>query len=344
MYAQESMVAPTLETKVALLRQPDTYPDKPDHVGTVETHMSWVFLTDRYAYKLKKPVHYDMLDFSTLALRQQDCEEEVRLNRRLAPDVYLGTVPLTVDSSGTMHLGEDGEVVEWLVKMRRLPTERMLDHAIQHGNVDAADIHNVALKLSRFYQKLPPVEVSGEQYRNEFEKTIELNQRELLTPEYELPQGLVRKVHDDQRDFLVRESGLFDSRVAAKKIVEGHGDLRAEHICLEPDPVIIDCLEFYRQFRITDPADELSFLAMECERLGSPIIGTQLFRTYEHVTHDQPPARLISFYKAYRACIRARLAVWHTRDGEKQDWPKWQDRAIEYLRLVETYSAQLSKA
>lgn len=337
------MITPSLETKVTLLRQPDTYPDKPDHVGTVETHMSWVFLTDRYAYKLKKPVHYDMLDFSTLSRRQQDCEEEVRLNRRLAPDVYLGTVPLSVDSSGAMHLGANGEIIEWLVKMRRLPTDRMLDQVILHGEVDEADIHNVVLKLSRFYQKLPPVEVTGEQYRNEFKKNIELNQRELLTPDYELPQDLIRKVHDDQRVFLVQESGLFDSRAAAKKIVEGHGDLRAEHICLEPDPVIIDCLEFYRQFRITDPADELSFLAMECERLGAPIIGKQLFRTYENVTHDQLPARLINFYKAYRACLRARLAIWHARELEKKDWPKWQDRAREYLLLAEKYCAQLSK-
>lgn len=337
------MVTPTLETKVSLLRQPDTYPDKPSHVEVVETHMSWVFLTDHYAYKLKKPVQYDVLDFSTLTLRQQDCEEEVRLNRRLAPDVYLGTVPLSVDSSGAMHMGADGEIIEWLVKMRRLPTERMLDQMIRHGKVNEADFHNVALKLSRFYQNLSPVEVTGEQYRNGFAKTIELNQRELLTPNYKLPQDLVRKVHDDQREFLERKSGLFDARADAKKIVEGHGDLRPEHICLEPDPVIIDCLEFYRPFRITDPVDELSFLAMECERLGAPIIGTQLFRIYEHVTHDQPPARLIRFYMAYRACIRARLAVWHTRDGEKQDWSKWQDRAIEYLRLVETYSAQLSK-
>ena len=337
------MVATTLESKVALLRQPDTYPDKPSHVEAVETHMSWVFLTDRYAYKLKKPVHYDMLDFSTLALRQQDCEEEVRLNRRLAPNVYLGTVPLTVDSSGAMHMGADGEVIEWLVKMRRLPTERMLDQAIQHGKVDEADIHNVVLKLSRFYQKLSPVEVPGEKYRNEFEKTIELNQRELLTPDYALPQDLIRRVHDEQRDFLKRESGLLDSRAAAKKIVEGHGDLRPEHICLEPDPVIIDCLEFYRQYRVTDPADELSFLSMECDRLGAPYIGTELFRTYENITHDQPPARLINFYKAYRACLRARLAIWHTRELEKHDWPKWQHRAIEYLQLAEDYGMLLSK-
>jgi aminoglycoside phosphotransferase family enzyme len=338
------MDTPPLETKVALLRQPDTYPDKPDHVEAVETHMSWVFLTDRYAYKLKKPVHYDMLDFSTLALRQQDCEEEVRLNRRLAPDVYLGTVPLTVDSSGAMQLGADGEVIEWLVKMRRLPSECMLDQAIQHDKVDEADIHNVALKLSRFFRECSPVELPSEQYRAEFEKNIELNRRELLTPDYELPQDVIRKIHDDQIDFLRRESGLLDSRAAAKKIVEGHGDLRPEHICLEPDPVIIDCLEFYRPFRITDPADELSFLAMECDRLGAPFIGKELFRTYENVTHDQPPSRLQNFYKAYRACLRARLAIWHTRELEKQDWPKWQDRAREYLLLAETYCAQLSKA
>ena len=101
-----------IEAKVSLLRRPATYPDAPGRVDVVETHMSWVFLTDRYAYKMKKPVRYDFLDFSTLALRQRDCEEEVRLNRRFAPDVYLGTVPLSVDAHGNLHLGGEGEVVD----------------------------------------------------------------------------------------------------------------------------------------------------------------------------------------------------------------------------------------
>ena len=363
-----------IEAKVGLLRRPATYPDAPAHVDVVETHMSWVFLTDRYAYKMKKPVRYDFLDFSTLALRRRDCEEEVRLNRRLAPDVYLGTVPLTRDASGNLHLGGAGEVVdasrdgrgtspgmgevdcagsersrprreqvvEWLVKMRRLPAERMLDNLIRQRGVQEADIYSLAMLLARFYQACSPVELSAEQYRAEFTNAVQLNLRELSVPDYALPRRLIEQLHAAQVSFLSREAGLFDARVAAGKIVEGHGDLRPEHICLTPEPVIIDCLEFNRRLRIVDPADELAFLAMECERLGAPRVGDRLFQTYAQVTHDQPAAGLVYFYKMFRACLRARFAIGHVRELEKQDWPKWQHSAGEYLHLAEGYRERLS--
>src|SRR3989338_3277770 len=108
------------EAKVAFLRQPQAYPEKPARIETIETHMSWVFLTPQHAYKLKKPVRYDYLDFSTVAARKKNCEEERRLNQRLAPGVYLNVIPLTLDSDGAMRLGEPGEILDWLVMMRRL--------------------------------------------------------------------------------------------------------------------------------------------------------------------------------------------------------------------------------
>jgi len=363
-----------IEAKVDLLRRPATYPDAPDRVDVVETHMSWVFLTDRYAYKMKKPVRYDFLDFSTLALRQRDCEEEVRLNRRFAPDVYLGTVPLTLDAHGNMHLGGKGEVidvsrdgcgtspgmgevnraasersrprreqvVEWLVKMCRLPAERMLDHIISQRTVQDADVGKLAMLLARFYQGCPPVELSAGQYRAGFRNSMELNLRELSVPEYALPRRLIETLHVAQETFLSQESGLFDARVEAGKIVEGHGDLRPEHICLTPVPVIIDCLEFNRRLRMVDPADELAFLAMECERLGAPHVGDRLFQSYAQITRDQPAAGLMYFYKIFRACLRARFAIGHARELEKKDWPKWQHSAEEYLHLAEGYREQFS--
>lgn len=117
----------TIEAKVEFLKRPDIYPDKPRQVEAVETYMSWVFLTDNYACKLKKPVRYEFLDFSTVDARHQDCDEEIRLNRRLARNVYIGAVPLTADAAGNMRLGEDRTAIDWLVKMRRLPVEKMLD-------------------------------------------------------------------------------------------------------------------------------------------------------------------------------------------------------------------------
>jgi aminoglycoside phosphotransferase family enzyme len=330
-----------LENKVRSLRQADTYPDKPSHIDAVETHMSWVFLTDRFAYKMKKPVRYDFLDFSTLSLRQRDCEEEVRLNQRLAPDVYLGTVSLTVNSLDQARINGDGDIVEWLVKMRRLPRERMLDHLIGQKQIDETDIRNLGKILAEFYATSTAVERSVDRYKADIEQAVNLNRDLLLTPDYELPADAIRALHDTQLQFLQQESHLLDARVESGRIIEGHGDLRPEHVCLEPRPVIIDCLEFNRQFRIIDPVDELSFLAVECELLGAPAIGEQILRIYEELSGDRPSRRLVLFYKIYRACLRARLAISHVKELEKHDWPKWQARAGDYLRLAESHRVQL---
>ena len=333
---QENRLTP--QAKVALLQQAQTYPDRPTRIDLVETHMSWVFLTDRYAYKLKKPVRYEFLDFSTLQARHKNCLEEVPLNRRLAGDVYLGIVPLTIDAQGKVRLEGTGELIDWLVKMRRLPAERMLDYLIRQHRVEAADIHPVALLLCAFYQRSAAVPISSECYRSQFAADIRKNLQTLANPVYGLPGGLVEAVHNAQLTLLTREPTLFDQRISEGRIIEGHGDLRPEHICLEREPVIFDCLEFNRQFRILDRVDELGFLAMECEYLGAAFIDRLLFDIYREKTGDDPPQRLVNFYKAYRACLRARLAICHTCELAEVDWPKWQDRANNYLRLAEKYS------
>src|SRR5690606_21991313 len=119
---------------------------------------------------------------------------------------------------------------------------------------------------------------------------------------------------------------------------EAHGDLRPEHICLTPEPVFIDCLEFKREFRLLDPVDELSFLALECEHAGAAFVGDIVFDTYRHATQDHPPEELICFYKSYRASLRAKLAIWHLKDSPIQQRSKWTYRAKEYLQLAKQYS------
>jgi aminoglycoside phosphotransferase family enzyme len=326
-----------LDTKVTILKQPATYPDRPTQVDVIETHMSWVFLTTHYAYKLKKPVRYDFLDFSTLTARRCNCEHEVRLNRRLAHDVYLGVVALVVDAAGRLVLEQSGEPVEWLVKMRRLPAEHMLEHLITRGKVYEEDLHPVATMLSRFYKESAPIEIDGKRYHSQLERDIQYSLRELSRAQYDLPAPLINTIGHAARELLTSEPALFETRATHNKIIEGHGDLRPGHICLKPRPVIFDCLEFNRQFRLIDPADELAFLAMECERLGASFVGQEFFRIYQQITGDSPPSRLVNFYKASRACLRARLAIWHTHELEMRDWPKWQELADSYLRLAAAY-------
>lgn len=328
----------TIEAKVEFLKRPDSYPDKPRQVAAVETHMSWVFLTDNYAYKLKKPVRYEFLDFSTVDARHHDCDEEIRLNRRLARDVYIGTIPLTTNEAGNMRLGEDTTAIDWLVKMRRLPAEKMLDHAITNRTVRETDVARVALILAKFYKGSSPVEISPSEYRQRFKADIQTNLRELTMPVYGLPIELAPSVCATQLEFLKRESELFGWRVHEGRIIEAHGDLRPEHICLEQEPVIIDSLEFKREFRILDPADELSFLALECERLDAPPFVTNLiFETYSRITGDTPPEKLGHFYKSCRAGLRAKLAVWHLRDPKIQDISKWLILARKYLDMADVH-------
>lgn len=323
-----------LATKVAFLRRPDSYAERPSQVQAVETHMSWVFLTDAYAYKLKKPVRYPFLDFGTLEARRRDCEEEVRLNRRLAPDVYLGTVALTLTSRNILALNGGGVPIEWLVSMQRLPAELMLDQQLRLGRASTGALRDLARKLAAFYRAAPPVDWSAEEYRARLEQDVRSNHDQLLQPEFDLPRTAVEHVAARLLQLLHREPVLFGRRAAERRIVEAHGDLRPEHICLLPDPVVIDCLEFNRDFRLLDPVDELAFLAMECERLHAPFVSSILFEVYRAETGDDPPDQLVRFYASHRACLRAKLAVWHLRDAENHRTAHWQARAAHYLDLA----------
>lgn len=325
----------SIDGKVAFLRRPDGYPSRPARVEVIETHMSWVFLADELVYKLKKPVRYEFLDFSTLEARRQDCEREVQLNRRLAADVYHGVVPLVMESDGNLALGGEGTVVDWLVKMRRLPAERMLDAAIREHAASPADIRNLSRALTHFYSDATRVDLTPVEYRAAFEKNIQANHAELGKAHYGLPLPQINRVTSALHAFLARHAALLEQRARARKILDAHGDLRPEHICLTPQPRIIDCLEFNRDFRLLDPVDELAYLAMECERLGAGAIGDDILRQYLEASGENVSAALVWFYKAFRACLRAKIAIWHIADHEVRNTEKWRRRAREYLDLAE---------
>jgi aminoglycoside phosphotransferase family enzyme len=319
---------------VAFLSRPEAYPDKPEAVERIETHMSWVFLTDQHAYKLKKPIRYDSLDFSTPELRRHDGQEELRLNRRLAPDVYLGLVGLRWDPERGLALDGTGETIDWLIWMRRLPADRMLDARILRGEIEAREVRSAALLLARFYDRARPCDITPAEYRRSLEQGVHGDRRELCRPGFGLPREAVEELAAAQLAFLAEHAELFDRRVREGRIVEGHGDLRPEHICLVAEPVIIDCLEFSRALRILDPADELAFLGLECERLGNPAVGRWFLDTYSELSGDVPPAALLRFYRIYRALRRAVLAAWHLQDPSVREPLEWRARARRYLELA----------
>lgn len=326
-----------LDHKVAFLRHVASYAEPTYRVDAIETHMSWVFLLEGFVYKLKKPICIWPLDCRTLAARRHLCQEELRLNRRLAPDVYLGITPLTLDRRGFLSLGGNGQVVDWLVRMRRLPVEQMLDYAILHRTLADADLLRLARRLLAFYSSLPTEPLTPTRYRRRLLRRLLEAGHELLLDEYTLPREQVQAVHAAQLAALGRNGPMLDERVRAGRIVEGHGDLRPEHIYLGVPLAIIDCLEFSRELRLTDTFDELGFLALECERLGAPEAGVSLLHTYSQLAGDTPPPALVHFYQSCRASTRAMIAARHLLDEEFRHSPHWIRKACDYLQLAQNH-------
>ncbi len=326
----------TLDEKVAALRDPASYPGAGAvrRVEPIETHMSWVFLTETHAYKLKKPVRYAYLDFSTLEARARACAEELRLNRRLAAEVYLAVVALARTASGRLAVEAAGEPVEWLIKMQRLPAADMLDARLRAGAVAAHEIAALAARLARFHREAPRIALSGTQYRARLTAQLKEQCVALGEPGLGLAPQPVHEVCAALEALLARAGAAVEARAALGRIVEGHGDLRPEHVCLAPQPLVIDCLEFNREYRIVDALDELAFLAMECDRAGAPGVGASLLAAYASAAGDTAPQALVQLYKALRALLRAKLSLWHVRELPPPEWPKWQQLARDYLAIA----------
>jgi aminoglycoside phosphotransferase family enzyme len=226
--------------------------------------------------------------------------------------------------------------------MRRLPTARMLDRLIRAGSATAADVRRVVTRLARFYRENVPVSITATAYRSGFADGIAENLRELSRPAYGLPASLIDAVCARQQAFLERRANLLDQRVRTARIVEAHGDLRPEHICLEAEPQIIDCLEFSRELRVLDPADELAFLALECERLGAAPFAATIFDTYTEQTGDLPAPALLALYASYRACVRAKIAIWHLNDAAPREPSRWVAHAQDYLELAAAHGEHIA--
>ena len=321
----------TLEQKVRFLHSPAAYGGDCD-VRALETHMSWLFFAGGYAFKLKKPVRYAFLDFSTVDARRRDCEAEVRLNARLAGDTYIGVLPLRA-SGGTLSLGGEGEIVDWLVKMKRLPAEDMLDARIRGGNLSASEIDAVGERLATFYLAAVPEIERGRSYLAHLETEQAINRKIIGMAEFGLASRL--PLVDAVTDAVARIAPVIELRIAAGRIVEGHGDLRPEHICLADPPLVIDCLEFDRRMRIVDPYDEVNYLGLECDLLGAPWVRPRLLRLLELRLNAYPGATHLGVLGAFRMVTRARISLAHLLDPEPSRPEHWPQTARLYLEIAE---------
>ena len=330
----------TSDEVVRLLSQPAAYSPQPREVQLVETHISWIFLTDEWAYKLKKPVQFDFLDFSSPHARRLACEDEVRLNRRLAPQVYRCVVPITSDERAGLALDGLGPEVDYVVKMRRLPSATALDQILCRHQLQPQQSETLIKYLIDFYRRLSPAAVTPSEYHEHLTAHCQANLTELLS---HLGPGCERQLMRTcgaLSRYVALGEPTFSERVRAGRVVEGHGDLRAEHVYLEAAPSVIDCVEFSQELRQVDVLDELSFLAMDCERLGCNLLGEQLIKAYEVACEDHPPKSLIAFYKGYRAVVRAKVAALRAAQQVRGDVSC--DRQVhQYLTWAEHYTQQL---
>lgn len=326
--------------KVDFLSDPKSYGHDVGRVEVRETHMSWVFLTRSDVFKLKKPVKLTHLDFSTLERRRRNCEAEVRLNSRLAPDVYHGVISLRLSSDGLLTLRGKGEVIDWLVHMKRLPEDDMLDRRIALSHCTKADIEKIGAVLGNFYSRAHVDEAEGKSYLYHLRSEHPINRSVLERPEFGLAP-LASPTLDAFEHSLTSLSPSIIARIEAGGMVEGHGDLRPEHICLNDLPRIIDCLEFDRKMRILDPFDEVNYLGLECEVLGAAWIRPVLLNALESVLNQRPAPELLAFYGTFRMLLRARLSAAHLLEDRIRKREKWKPLAEQYLMLADREAVSL---
>jgi aminoglycoside phosphotransferase family enzyme/predicted kinase len=328
-------VAPSLAPLLTVLARPDCYPHHPAQVEIVQTHISAVFLAGDVVYKLKKPVRFSFLDYSTLALRQHYCQEEVRLNRRLAPTVYLGVVPIFF--TGDIYKVEgvslsDTKVVDYLVKMRRLPEERRLDSLVAADRVTKEGIHTLAKRLVQFHQTASTEQAAlygacdsiWRAIADNFQETAPFVGQTLSAKQYDL-------IRDFSQRFFAEHQELFRTRSLQGRVCEGHGDLRCEHVYfLDEGVTVVDCIEFSPRLRTCDVASELAFLTMDLELQGAPALAAELAHTYAVQLEDTDFLGLLPFYQCYRAYVRGKVESLKSREPEIS--PAGQERAREQAR------------
>ncbi len=301
-----------MDLKADLLR-PEAYgAPSADRVELVETHISWVFLVGGRVFKVKRPVTLGFLDFSSIERREQACRAEVALNGRLAPGVYVGVVAVRRGPDGRCRIGGEGPVVDWAVQMNRLADDRRADVLLERGSLTTASIDAIAERLARFHAEARADDAVA---RFGSPEAIAFNVEENFAQTAAFIEAYVPAQAADivrwQTAFLRGHARAFEARVAARRIRDGHGDLRLEHVYLDErnQPTIVDCIEFNERFRHADVCADLAFLSMDLAAHGRVDLAEWLVARYARAADDYDLYELVDFYESYRALVRAKVAA-----------------------------------
>jgi aminoglycoside phosphotransferase family enzyme len=302
--------------------------------------MSFIFLTGEYVYKIKKPVNLGYLDYTTLRKRHFFCRQELELNRRLCPHAYLAVVPI-VEDKGEVRIEGQGKAIEYAVKMKQLPRDRMMDVLLAQGQVTPEMIARVAKKLVDFHQKAETdkkiatfgeLDIIRQNTDENFAQTEKYIGLTIFRAKYE-------RIKDYTDDFIKSNASLFEKRVKEGRIRDCHGDLHAAHVCFTENICIYDCIEFNDRFRYSDVASEVAFLAMDLDRYQQVGLSRHLVNAYVELSRDEELRKLLNFYKCYRAYVRGKVESFKLDDPLILQTEKVRalDSARGYFQLAESY-------
>ena len=316
------------------LLSPEAFPATAlSRIERIQTHISWVFLLEHDVYKLKRPVDLGFLDFRTLEKRKLACEAEVELNRRLAPSVYRGVVPIGRTADGRAHVNGPGEVVDWAVHMRRLPDAERADTLLEAGKLSHAELDAIASRLADFHlQADRGARIAGFGSSEHIAQNVHENFAQTRnTVERFLSKREAGELENWQRNYVQDHAQLFRKRVEQLHVRDGHGDLRLEHVYLEAGGIsILDCIEFNDRFRYADVCADVAFLSMDLEASGRVDLAEIFLARYARYSNDFDLYGLVDFYESYRAFVRAKVASFTAAD-ETVDHPT-RERAWQHAR------------
>jgi aminoglycoside phosphotransferase family enzyme/predicted kinase len=333
----------SIQDFIRFLAEPASYTPAPSSVKIIQTHASVVALTDEFAYKLKKELNLGFLDFSTLAKRKFYCEEEMRLNARLSTGIYLEILPIYLNNKQLSFECLEGEIVNYVIKMRRLPEKGFLINLIHNPDFQGDSLKLLGQKLSFFYQNSasnPPIANWGLPEKIKI-SIVENFQQMLDFLSFSLSPLTYKVLKKYQYDYLENQKEKFLARVKAGKIIEGHGDLRSEHIHFQGDSVnIYDCLEFSERLRCLDYLNDLAFLAMDLEYRGRYDLSKSLINNILQKLNDTNALDLLNFYQCYRACVRGKVDSMKALEAEISPQIKAESlaKAQKYFKLALQYA------
>jgi aminoglycoside phosphotransferase family enzyme len=324
--------------------KPETYDEEAVSIELVQTHISAVFLTDCFVYKVKKAVNFGFLDFTTLEKRHFFCEKELKLNRRLCRDLYLEVVP--INKADNFKIKGEGETVEYAVKMKRLPQEKIMVKLLEENKVDEKLVDRIAKIIAEFHSKAETdSRISGfgslasirTNWNENFEQTEEFIGKTTSSADFNLIRNKVE-------DFMKKHATLFKKRMSEKRIRDCHGDIHSGNIFVTDEIYIFDAIEFNERFRYSDIAADVAFLAMDLDFKKRTDLSDIFVEKYVEYSGDQELTKLLPFYKCYRAYVRGKVTSFKLNDPNisTEDKTAATEEANAYFKIAAAYTKNFS--